>query len=279
MDKIQQEIRRVISVELNCLKELASSIDNNYTKVVQLLYKNKGKVIWIGMGKSGYIAQKIAATMSSTGTPSCFLHPAEACHGDLGIVNSKDIAVFISKSGESEEIANLIPSLKKLKIPLIAICSRTDSRLAKQADYLLHFPIKREACSINLAPTSSTTLALVIGDALAVTLMHLKGFTKAHFAKFHPAGSLGKKLLLQVEDIMKKVTENFTVHLNETFAKVVIAITNGKSNAVCVVNDTKELAGLITGYDLRNVFQNKKDLSQVRQNANSKSILEICYLI
>ncbi len=263
MDKIQQEIRRVISVELNCLKELASSIDNNYTKVVQLLYKNKGKVIWIGMGKSGHIAQKIAATMSSTGTASCFLHPAEACHGDLGVVSPQDIAIFISKSGESEEIANLIPSLKKLKIPLVAICSRKESTLAKQVDYLLYSPVKQEACSINLAPTSSTTLALVVGDALAVALMNLKGFTKAHFAKLHPAGSLGKKLLLQVEDIMKKGAENFTVHLNETFAKVVIAITKGKSNAVCVVDDTKELVGLITGYDLRNVFQNKKDLSQV----------------
>ncbi len=263
MDKIQLEIHRVISVELDCLKELPPSIDDNYTKVVQLLHKNKGKVIWVGMGKSGHIAQKIASTMSSTGTPSCFLHPAEACHGDLGIVSSEDIVIFISKSGESEEIANLTLSLKKIKIPLIAICSQKNSTLAKQVDYLLYLPVKKEACSINLAPTSSTTLALVIGDALAMALMDLKGFTKEHFAKFHPAGSLGKKLLLQVEDVMKKGIENPTVHINETFTKVIIAITKGKSNAVSVTNDKKELVGLITGYDIRGLFQNKRDFSQI----------------
>ena len=228
MDKIQQEILRVISIELECLKELSSCIDNNYTKVVQLLYKSKGKVIWVGMGKSGHIAQKIASTMSSTGTPACFLHPTEACHGDLGIISPKDIVIFISKSGESEEIARLTLALKKIKIPLIAICSRKESTLAKEVDYLLYLPVKKEACSINLAPTSSTTLALVIGDALAMVLMKLKGFTKENFAKFHPAGSLGKKLLLQVEDVMKKGTENPTVHINEIFAKVIIAITKGK---------------------------------------------------
>ena len=237
--------------------------DNHYTKVVQLLYKSKGKVIWIGMGKSGHIAKKIASTMSSTGTPACFLHPTEACHGDLGIVSSKDIAIFISKSGESEEITKLAVSLKKIKIPLIAICSRKNSTLVKQVDYLLYLPVKKEACSINLAPTSSTTLALVLGDALAITLMNLKGFTKEHFAKFHPAGSLGKKLLLQVEDVMKKGAENPTVHINETFANVIISITNGKSNAVSVVNDKNELVGLITGYDLRELFQNKKDPSKI----------------
>ena len=259
---IQDSIREVITTELDSLTCLIDKIDENYTKVVELLANCKGKVVFVGVGKSGYIAQKISAMFISIGIAACFLHPTEARHGDLGIVSSDDVVILISNSGESEEIINLIPSLKNFSCPLVAICSRADSSLAQNCDYLLCLPVKKEASFLNI-PTTSTTLALVVGDALAVTLIKIKGINKNNFAKLHPAGSLGKRMLLKVEDLMRQGKNNPIIHKSTNFSKIILAISSGMVNAVSVVDDKGELAGLITGYDIRNAFQKKTDLDKI----------------
>lgn len=258
---ILNSIKKIISTELSSLEYLLTTVDDNYSKVISLLYNCKGKLIIVGVGKSGYIAQKIAATMTSAGTPAFFLHPTEASHGDLGMVAVDDIVIIISNSGESEEIMRLLPSFKRLKCPIVAICSRTKSTLAQKSDYLLKMAFTEEACSINMVPTSSTLVSLVIGDALAVTLMEMKKFGKTNFAKVHPAGSLGKRMLLKVEDLMRQQKNTSTVTKKSTFQQIILAISDGMVNAVPVIDNQSKLLGLITGYDIRQVFQKEGDLT------------------
>lgn len=217
----------------------------------------QGKVIVSGMGKSGIIGKKIAATLASTGTPSFFLHPAEAYHGDLGMIEPSDIIILISNSGESDEILKLIPFLKEQGNVLIAMSGNPNSTLAKNSDYHLNISVQKEACPLQLAPTSSTTATLVMGDALAVALMRLRDFKDENFAKFHPGGTLGRRLLTKVGDVMKK--DNLPTATAHCSIKAIIhAITDGKCGLVVIMNG-KKIAGIITDGDIRRAMESKQD--------------------
>ncbi len=259
---VLQDIKEVISLEIDALKELREAIDNSFLKAVELIMSSPRKIIFSGMGKSGLIARKIAATFSSTGTTSIFLHPSEALHGDLGMVENGDTMILLGKSGESDEMIGMLPVLKKLECKIIAITANRESTLAKHSDVILYTPIKKEACSLNLAPTCSTTSALAVGDALAVTLMKQKDFTQNDFALFHPGGRLGKRLLYKVDDLMKKGEDNPVVHIDDKFDLIVTAMSDGQVNAVSVIDNKEDFQGLITGYDLRKVFQRNDNIKE-----------------
>jgi arabinose-5-phosphate isomerase len=257
-------IREVISLEIKALNDLHDSIDDSFLAAIDLILKSPRKVIFSGMGKSGLIARKIAATFSSTGTTSIFLHPSEALHGDLGMVEPGDTIVLIGKSGESDEIIGILPVLKKLRCKLIAITANKESTLAKHSDVVLYTPIEKEACSLNLAPTASTTSALAVGDALAIALMQYKNFSRQDFALFHPGGRLGKRLLYMVDDLMKSGKDNPVVYLTDLFDTVIDTITRGGVNATSVIDQERHFKGLITGYDLRKAFRSTNDLRSLK---------------
>ncbi len=260
---ILSDIREVISLEMKTLDDLYNAIDDSFHKAIDLIMASHGKIIFSGMGKSGLIARKIAATFSSTGTTAFFLHPAEALHGDLGVVEKGDTLVLLGKSGESDEMTGILPILKRLECKIISITANRESTLAQHSDVTLYTPVEKEACTLNLAPTCSTTSALVLGDALAIALMKLKGFSRNDFALFHPGGRLGKMLLSKVDDLMKSDDENPVVQLEEKFPSVVDAISKGQVNAVSVVDGAGNFQGLITGYDLRKAFQSTDDLKEL----------------
>lgn len=220
-------------------------------RAVELLAGCRGKVILTGVGKSGFIARKIAATMTSTGTRAVFLHPSDALHGDIGIVEGTDTVVILSHSGETDELIAMLPYVKHRVVPIIAVVGNPNSTIARQSDAVLDASIAREACPLNLAPTTSTAVALAIGDALAITLMELKGLTPEDFALNHPAGRLGKRLTLKVADLMRTGAENPTISPGASWLEVVSAITRGGLGAVNVVNNEGTLAGIITDGDLR----------------------------
>jgi arabinose-5-phosphate isomerase len=229
---------------------------------VQLLSVCSGKVILVGLGKSGLIARKIAATLTSTGTAAVYLHPCDALHGDLGIVTSDDVAIFMSNSGETEELLEISPYLKQRQVPIIAIVGNLHSTLARNADVILDASVDKEACPLNLAPTTSTTVALAIGDAIAMTLMQVKGLTPEDFAINHPAGRLGKRLTLKVSDIMHSGDQNPTISPTATCLEIITAISQGGLGAVNVVDDLGCLIGIITDGDLRRTFQ-KIDITKL----------------
>lgn len=243
--------KKVLRIERDALSGLMKRIDSNFEKAVGVIYRTKGRVIVTGMGKPGFIAQKISATLSSTGTPSLYLHPAEALHGDLGRVTREDIVLALSNSGETEEIVKLLPIVKKIGAKLIAMTGNVKSTLAKAADHAIDVSVKREACPLGLAPTTSTTAMLAMGDALAVTLLDKKGFKEKDFAFFHPGGILGKRLILTVEDIMRKGASNPVVGENAAVKKVLLAITRARAGSASVVNAKGELVGIFTDGDLR----------------------------
>ena len=276
-------IKEVIALEIKALQDLHQAVDASYEKAVEMILASKGKLIITGMGKSGHIGAKIAATMASTGTSAIFLHPSEGLHGDLGMVSAGDLLIMLSKSGESDEMIALIPSLKKMGCPIITITANLESTLAKYSDLSLYTPIEQEACALNLAPTSSTTAALVVGDALAVTLMKVRGFTPQDFALYHPAGRLGKRLLYLVDDLMKKGEENPLVRSDTLFDDLLSAISKGGVNAVSVVDSKDKFLGLITGFDLRRAFSEVEDLHQVKakeiMNSNALTIKQGTYAI
>lgn len=220
-----------------------------------LLAGCEGKVIITGIGKSGFIARKIAATMTSTGTRAMFLHPSDALHGDIGILQSSDVVVILSNSGETDEILGMLPYLKNRGVPLIAIVGNMNSTVARNADAVLDASVDKETCPFNLAPTASTTVALAIGDALALTVMQMKGLTPEDFALNHPAGRLGKRLTLKVSDLMRKGDDNPTVLPSASWVEVISAITRGGLGAVNVVTDADKLAGIITDGDVRRALQ------------------------
>jgi len=255
-----EEIKQVIALERDTIDALLDSVDSSWEEAVQMILQAPRKLILSGMGKSGHIATKIAATLSSTGTPAVFLHPSESLHGDLGLVESGDLLIFFSKSGESDEMIAMLPSLKKLNCRMIAVTANRQSTLANHADLVLYTPVAKEACSLNLAPTCSTTSSLVVGDALAVALMQAKGFQPEEFALFHPAGRLGKRLLFQVSDLMRKGDDNPVTAINDSFEVVLNAIGKGGVNGVNVVDDQGNLVGLITGFDLRKAFGEHENL-------------------
>jgi len=227
-------------------------------RAVKLLADCRGKVILTGIGKSGFIARKVAATLTSTGTRAVFLHPSDALHGDLGIVDLSDVVVLLSNSGETDEMLVMLPYLKHRLVPLIAIVGNVNSTVARSADVVLDASVDKETCPFNLAPTASTTVALTIGDALALTVMQIKGLTPEDFALNHPAGRLGKRLSLKVADLMRTGTDNPTVAPNASWLEVVSAITRGGLGAVNVVNRDGVLMGIITDGDLRRAIQKSK---------------------
>lgn len=249
-EEILRSGKRVIEEEIEGLKRLKDSLDENFVKAVELLLSCKGKVILTGIGKSGHIARKIASTLSSTGTPAHFLHPSEALHGDLGVIDRGDVVVAISNSGESAEVVELIPYVKMLGIPLIAITNRKDSTLAKYSDVHLFLNVEREACPLRLAPTTSATATLALGDALAMTLLKLRGFTERDFALRHPAGALGRKLRL-VKDLYHTGDELPVVREEEPMREVILEMTSKGFGATSVVDESGKLVGIITDGDLR----------------------------
>jgi arabinose-5-phosphate isomerase len=248
---ILSEIRRVIELESRTVTRLLETIGPAYEEAVHLLYACPGKVILTGIGKSGIIAQKIASTMVSTGMPALFLHPTEGMHGDIGIARKDDIIIAIGRSGESEELIALLPSIRKIGAHLISITGRADSTLARHSDIVLVIPVDEEACPLNMAPTCSTTAALVVGDALAMALMKLRNFQPEDFARFHPGGQLGKRLLLTVRDLMRTGPRNPVVRITASMKDLFSEITEKHLGAVSVVDDTGALVGLVTDYDIR----------------------------
>jgi arabinose-5-phosphate isomerase len=243
--------RRVLKIERDAISSLMGRVDSNFERVVNAIYAIKGRVIVTGMGKPGFIAQKISATLSSTGTPSLYLHPAEALHGDLGRVTKDDLIMALSNSGETEEIIKFLPVVKKIGAGLVAMVGNTDSTLARNADYVLDTSVKREACPLGLAPTTSTTAMLAMGDALAVALLEKKGFQEKDFAFYHPGGILGKRLILRVGDIMRTGSANPVVKEDSSVKKVLLAITKARAGSASVVDSKGRLVGIFTDGDLR----------------------------
>ncbi|WP_412175064.1 KpsF/GutQ family sugar-phosphate isomerase [Campylobacter sp. IFREMER_LSEM_CL292] len=245
--------KEVFEIESKTILDLCDNLDEDFNKAIELILSIKGRCVISGMGKSGHIGAKIAATLASTGTPSFFMHPGEALHGDLGMLTSEDVLLAISNSGETEEVLKLIPVIKKRKIPLIVMAGNQNSTLAKQADIFINIAVKKEACPLQLAPTSSTTATLAMGDAIAVALMRARKFRPDDFALFHPGGSLGRKLLTRVGDLM--VSNNLPIVSPESeFNELVDVMTSGKLG-LCVVLENEKLVGIITDGDLRRALR------------------------
>jgi arabinose-5-phosphate isomerase len=251
---IKQLAIDTILLEANSIKNLANDIDETFVEVVDLIFKGKGRVIVTGIGKSAIVAGKIVATLNSTGTPSIFMHAADAIHGDLGIIQPEDVIICLSKSGNTAEIKVLVPLIKHMGNKLVAIVSNTDSLLAQQADYVIKAFVEKEACPNNLAPTTSTTAQMVIGDALAICLLKRKGFSSEDFARFHPGGSLGKKLYLRVGDFYLENRLPF-VKLQDPLRKVIVEISSKRLGATAVLDEKGLLAGIITDGDLRRMLE------------------------
>lgn len=241
----------VLKIERDALTVLIGRIGPDFDRIINAICKTRGRIIVTGMGKPGFIAQKISATMSSTGTPSLYLHPAEALHGDLGRVTKEDMIIALSNSGETEEIVKLLPIIKKIGAKLIAVTGNVRSTLGRFADHSIDVSVKREACSLGLAPTTSTTAMLAMGDAIAVALLEKKGFKEKDFALFHPGGILGKRLILTVSDIMRKANANPVVGENTPVKRVLVAITNARAGSASVVDAKGRLVGIFTDGDLR----------------------------
>lgn len=256
---IIEEGKKLFDTEIAAMEIVKNALDERFVEIVKLICDCKGKVVITGMGKPGHIGTKIAATMASLGTPSFFLHPAEAQHGDLGMVQSDDIVIAISFSGESEEVTRLIPSLKLIGAKLVGISGNADSTLIANSDYSFVFPSFKEACAMNLAPTSSTTVALAFGDALAVCASKIYGFNETNFALFHPAGSLGKKLVTKVSDLMKINEENSVVSLGTSLKDSIVEMSKKALGIVNVVDDNK-LCGVFTDGDLRRALSKGIDV-------------------
>lgn len=247
----------VFDVEIEALREIRYRIDSEFERAIEMILAARGRVVVVGMGKSGIIGRKIAATLASTGTHSFFVHPGEAFHGDLGMIREIDVVLMISNSGETEELVRLLPFMEHQRNVVIAMTGKRDSTLARHADCVLDISVPREACNNNLAPTSSTTATLVMGDALAVTLSSLRGFQPEDFARFHPGGSLGRKLLTRVSDVMHRGSLPFCAP-GSSFREVIHAITRGRVGLVMVM-EAERLVGLITDGDVRRALERNED--------------------
>ncbi|KTD45302.1 arabinose 5-phosphate isomerase [Legionella quinlivanii] len=266
----------VIETEAQAVLELTQRIDERFDKACRLLLSCQGRVVVTGMGKSGHIAHKIAATLSSTGTPSFFMHPGEASHGDLGMITRQDVVIAISNSGFTNEIVTLLPLLKRLEVPLIALTGNQESALAKAANVNLDISIRQEACPLGLAPTTSTTVSLVMGDALAIALLQARGFNENDFALSHPGGSLGRRLLLKIDELCHRGEQLPLVHESATISEALIEVTAKKLGMTCVVNSQGKLVGVYTDGDIRRTLTqnfdiNTTSLSQV-MSKNCKTI-------
>lgn len=258
---MKETAKRVFDIEIESLKEVAASIDDDFTAAVNAILESKGKLIVAGVGKSGLIGRKIAATLASTGTPGFFLHPGEAFHGDLGMVEHDDLVILISYSGETDEVLKIIPFLKWNNNRIISITGNPNSTIAKNSDYHLNVCITREACPLELAPTSSTTVTLVMGDALAIALMEARQFQHEDFARFHPGGSLGRKLLVKVKDLMRKDSLPF-IDKNASFTEMLLCMSEGKLGMV-IVGAAGRVEGIVTDGDLRRALVRNSDTKQL----------------
>ncbi|MBK7999871.1 MAG: KpsF/GutQ family sugar-phosphate isomerase [Verrucomicrobia bacterium] len=246
--------RKVFDIELAAIKAVRGQLDDAFERAVELLVatlQRRGKIVIVGIGKSGNVGQKIAATLTSTGSTSVVLNSVDALHGDLGILNDGDLVLALSYSGESEELINLLPAMKRFSVQIIAMTGNPRSTVAKRSDVVLNVKVPKEACPFNLAPTSSTTAMLVMGDALAMTVLQARGFKEQDFARHHPAGSIGRSLLLQVRDIMRKDSRNAVASEELTVKEALLVMTQAKSGSVSVVNRRGKLAGVFTDGDLR----------------------------
>lgn len=254
-----QSARRTMVMEKNAVTVLEQRLDGDFIKACQLILNCKGRVVVTGMGKSGHIGNKIAATLASTGTPAFFVHPGEASHGDMGMILADDVVIALSNSGESGEVTSLLPLFKRMGSKLICMTGKPESTLAKAADAHLNTGVDQEACPLNLAPTSSTTCALVMGDALAVALLEARGFTAEDFAFSHPGGSLGRRLLLKVEDIMHGGDQIPVVSRNTTLSQALLVVTS-KGLGMTTIQDDGKLIGIFTDGDLRRAIDNGVDI-------------------
>lgn len=261
-NNIQALAQQTIETEASAVLGLKAFINNDFEKIIQAVHSSKGRLIVSGIGKSAIVAQKIVATLNSTGTPALFMHAADAIHGDLGMITADDVVMLISKSGESPEIKVLIPLINNFGNTLIGMVGNTGSFLAKQANFVINTTVDKEACPINLAPTSSTTAQMVMGDVLAVCLMELNQFNNRDFAKFHPGGNLGKRLYLRVEDLSNS-NERPWVFASATLKQVIVEITKNRMGVTAVVNENQELKGIITDGDLRRMLEKTSDISQI----------------
>ncbi|MEO5783806.1 MAG: KpsF/GutQ family sugar-phosphate isomerase [Ginsengibacter sp.] len=260
--------KQTITQEAESVAGLVYFINNDFKKIIDIITICKGRVVISGIGKSAIIAQKIVATLNSTGTPSLFMHAADAIHGDMGMIQQDDVVMIISKSGDSPEIKVLVPIVKNFGNKLIAMVGQTRSYLAKQADLILNTTVSKEACPNNLAPTSSTTAQMVMGDAIAICLMHAKGFSADEFARFHPGGTLGKKLYLKVSDLAI-LNEKPHVIEKSSLKDVIVEITKKRLGATAVLNKNKHIAGIITDGDLRRMLEKNVSL----ENISAKDIM------
>ncbi|HSQ44321.1 MAG TPA: KpsF/GutQ family sugar-phosphate isomerase [Ginsengibacter sp.] len=269
-NKIIAIAKKTIDLEARSISELGGLLDHNFEKAVTAINNCQGRLVVSGIGKSAIIAQKIVATFNSTGTPSIFLHAADAIHGDIGMVQQNDIVMILRKSGESPEIKILVPLIKNFKNTLIALCGNMQSYLARHADLVLNTTVTEEACPNNLAPTSSTTAQLVMGDAIAICLMEMKGFSTEDFAKFHPGGTLGKKLYLRVAELIIN-NEKPVVKRDSPLKDVIIEITKMRLGAAVIVDDQQQILGIITDGDLRRMLEKNISL----QNLKAEDIMTL----
>lgn len=253
-EEILEFARQVVQVEKTALDKLQNQFGDEFISAIGLLLNCKGHVIVIGMGKSGHIGNKISATLASTGTPAFSVHPGEASHGDLGMITHNDVTICVSNSGETEEVLNIVPIIKRMGIKTIAITGNPKSSMAKIADVHLSIAVGEEACPLGLAPTTSTTTTLVLGDALAVTLLKLRGFTEEDFARSHPAGSLGKKLLIQIEDLMRTGEDIPQVKMGTNIEEALFEITQKRLGMTAIVDEDNVVKGIFTDGDLRRAF-------------------------
>lgn len=265
IENIQKSAKKVLLTEGNAILRLIDYIDDSFEACVEAILASKGRMVVTGVGKSAIIAQKIVATMNSTGTPALFMHAADAIHGDLGMIRKEDFVICISKSGNTPEIKVLVPLVKRLGSKLIALVSNTRSFLAEQSDFVLNATIEEEACPNNLAPTTSTTVHLAMGDALAVCLLEAKGFGSEDFAKYHPGGALGKQLYLTVEDVVQKSPLPM-VKEEANLSEIIMEISSKRLGATVVVDNNNALVGVITDGDLRRMLQKQPDLLTVKAN-------------
>ena len=262
-DEIIQKGKEIIRIEAEAVANLSESINDQFVKAITTISESKGRVVLTGMGKSGLIARKIVATLNSTGTAAIYLHPTDALHGDLGMVRKEDVVILISKSGNTEEIANLLPMLKRLGVKMIAMCGSESSRVAKECDIFLNISVKEEACPYDLAPTASTTATLAMGDALSVVLLQTRNFTIEDFAFLHPGGSLGKRLSLKISEIMIKDERVPIVEEDASLKDVIIEITSKRLGTTCVVNSSGVLTGIITDGDLRRLLEKTLEIKNL----------------
>lgn len=259
-----QQGKRVLEIEARAIAALVDRLDDRFAKAIDLLHHCTGKVVVSGMGKSGLIGQKIAATLASTGTPAFFVHPADGIHGDLGMLARQDALLAISNSGETEEVLKLLPFMKRLSLPIIALTGRIQSTLAKNSDVVLDVSVSEEACPLGLAPTSSTTAALAMGDALAIALLQKRGFKEEDFAQFHPGGTLGRRLLFKVRDLMHAGNALPRVAATASARDAIREMTSKKLGMTTVVNAKGQLAGVITDGDLRRFLEKGSNIAKAK---------------